>query len=182
MDVIVLYVVFLSEEPKVPPLLAVPRADKPLPIIITSSSSPTLTDGSSHDNASARDPIDLPPPSANFHPKVLLARLTKRTHALLDHIESERDYVSDLALIRDIYLPVALGMCHMFVAHTFHSNQLSAPQAVSLQSQHPLNHRPRPPEHSPAPRAHPPQLPSAPHDARRRPNHFRKYFRPCRAR
>ncbi|KAN0137760.1 hypothetical protein V8E53_004244 [Lactarius tabidus] len=70
---IILCVVFLSEEPKVPPLLAVPRADKPLPIILTSSSSPTLTDGNSHDNASARDPIDPPLPSANFRPKALLA-------------------------------------------------------------------------------------------------------------
>jgi hypothetical protein len=110
---IVLCVVFLSEEPKVPPLLAVPRADRPFAIILTSSS-PTLTDGNFHDNTSARDPIDPPPPSATFHPKVLPARLTKHTHALLDFIESECDYVSDLALIRDINLPVALGMCHIF--------------------------------------------------------------------
>ncbi|KAN0137761.1 hypothetical protein V8E53_004245 [Lactarius tabidus] len=48
-----------------------------------------------------------------------------RTHALLDLIESERAYASDLALIRDIHLPVALGMRHLFVAHTWHANRSS---------------------------------------------------------
>ncbi|KAH9067525.1 hypothetical protein EDB87DRAFT_2399 [Lactarius vividus] len=104
---------FLTEKPRVPPLLAVPRTpspDKPLPITpSSSSSSPTLTDvGHSPDSASPRDPIDTPPPSATF-PKVLSTGLTKRTHALLELIESERAYASDLALIRDIHLPVALG-------------------------------------------------------------------------
>jgi hypothetical protein len=113
---------FLSVKPKVPPLLAVPRTpspDKPLPITPSStSSSPTSTDENSPDSASPRDPIDSPPPSATYQPKVLSSGLTKRTHALLELIESERAYASDLALIRDIHLPVALGMCYIFVAHT----------------------------------------------------------------
>ncbi|KAI9465375.1 hypothetical protein BJY52DRAFT_1388898 [Lactarius psammicola] len=70
---------------------------------------PMLQGGHSPDSASPRDPIDSPPPSATFHPKVLSTGLTKRTHALLELIESERAYASDLALIRDIHLPVALG-------------------------------------------------------------------------
>lgn len=104
---------FLTEKPKVPPLLAMPRTpspDKPLPITpSSSSSSPTLAIDNSPDSASARDPTDSPPPSATFYPKVLSTGLTKRTHALLELIESERAYASDLALIRDIHLPVALG-------------------------------------------------------------------------
>lgn len=117
---------FLTEKPKVPQLLAVPRTpspDKPLPITPSStSSSPTLTDGNSPDSDSPRD---TPPPSATFKPKVLSSGLTKRTHALLELIESERAYASDLALIRDIHLPVALGMRHLFVAHTWRANRSS---------------------------------------------------------
>ena len=54
-----------------------------------------------------QDSIDPMPPSPTLHLKILPTRLN---HALLDLIESERDYVSDLALIRDIFLPFALGM------------------------------------------------------------------------
>lgn len=36
--------------------------------------------------------------------------VTKRTHALLELLSSERAYASDLALIRDIHIPLALGM------------------------------------------------------------------------
>ncbi|KAH7921646.1 hypothetical protein BV22DRAFT_1018978 [Leucogyrophana mollusca] len=35
--------------------------------------------------------------------------ITKRTHALLELLTSERAYASDLALIRDIHIPLALG-------------------------------------------------------------------------
>ncbi|EGO00583.1 hypothetical protein SERLA73DRAFT_30457, partial [Serpula lacrymans var. lacrymans S7.3] len=35
--------------------------------------------------------------------------MTKRTHALLELLTSERAYASDLALIRDIHIPLALG-------------------------------------------------------------------------
>ena len=117
----------LSEKPKISPLLTVtrtPSPDKPLPVTPSSSfSSPISTDGSSPDSAPVRGPIDPPHPSATFQPKVLPPKLIKRTHALLDLIESERDYASDLALIRDIYLPIALGMSPTSVAHIWHSSQ-----------------------------------------------------------
>lgn len=35
--------------------------------------------------------------------------MSKRTHALLELLTSERAYASDLALIRDIHIPLALG-------------------------------------------------------------------------
>ncbi|TFY79776.1 hypothetical protein EWM64_g4239, partial [Hericium alpestre] len=35
--------------------------------------------------------------------------ISKRTHALLELLSSERAYASDLALIRDIHIPLALG-------------------------------------------------------------------------
>lgn len=118
---IVLHAVFLSEETKVPPLLAVPRTDKPLPVTPSSSfASPGLMYGKSHDRASVWGPIDRPPPSSTFHRKVHPTKPTKRVHTLLDLIESERDYGSDLSLIREIYLPVALGMSHIFAAHIQH--------------------------------------------------------------
>ncbi|KAI0343603.1 hypothetical protein BDW22DRAFT_1316527, partial [Trametopsis cervina] len=37
--------------------------------------------------------------------------MPKRTHALLELLSSERAYASDLALIRDIHIPLALGAC-----------------------------------------------------------------------
>lgn len=36
--------------------------------------------------------------------------LSKRTHALLEMLTTERAYASDLALIRDVHVPLALGM------------------------------------------------------------------------
>jgi dynamin-binding protein len=36
--------------------------------------------------------------------------VSKRTHALLELLSSERAYASDLALIRDIHIPLALGI------------------------------------------------------------------------
>lgn len=109
---------FLNDKPRIPPYLSMPRTsspDKPLPITPLSPSSPNSMDDSTLDSPSLRDPIDSPPPSATLSPKILSTGLTKRTHALLELIESERAYASDLALIRDIHLPVALGMCFIFL-------------------------------------------------------------------
>jgi hypothetical protein len=106
---------FLNDKPRPTPFLSMPRTpspDKPLPITPLSPSSPNFTDDTL-DSPSLRDPIDSPPPSATV--KVLSTGLTKRTHALLELIESERAYASDLALIRDIHLPVALGTCLLFL-------------------------------------------------------------------
>jgi len=36
--------------------------------------------------------------------------MSKRTHALLELLSSERAYASDLALIRDVHIPCALGV------------------------------------------------------------------------
>ncbi|KAG8687924.1 hypothetical protein FRC08_011708 [Ceratobasidium sp. 394] len=41
-------------------------------------------------------------------------KTAKRTHALLELLSSERAYASDLALIRDIYLPLARGAASSF--------------------------------------------------------------------
>ncbi|ETW74620.1 hypothetical protein HETIRDRAFT_456197 [Heterobasidion irregulare TC 32-1] len=56
-----------------------PQPDKPLPV--------------------PPDPSAPPPAPA----------ISKRTHALLELLSSERAYASDLALIRDIHIPLALG-------------------------------------------------------------------------
>ncbi|KAI0090798.1 hypothetical protein BDY19DRAFT_984428 [Irpex rosettiformis] len=42
------------------------------------------------------------------------ATITKRVHALLELLSSERAYASDLALIRDIHIPLALGQTTPF--------------------------------------------------------------------
>lgn len=41
--------------------------------------------------------------------------MTKRVHALRELLSSERAYTSDLALIRDIHIPLALGRSHPFI-------------------------------------------------------------------
>ncbi|KAI9454949.1 Dbl homology domain-containing protein [Russula earlei] len=98
--------------PRVPPLLLprTPFPDKPLPPITPLSSFSSLVDVSTLDSPFRGDPIDSPPLSTTL---LLLSNpfsgLSKRTHALLELIESERAYASDLALIRNIHLPVALG-------------------------------------------------------------------------
>ncbi|KIM76643.1 hypothetical protein PILCRDRAFT_77630 [Piloderma croceum F 1598] len=43
--------------------------------------------------------------------------MSKRTHALLELLSSERAYASDLALIRDVHIPCALGQPAPFNAH-----------------------------------------------------------------
>ncbi|KAH9980663.1 hypothetical protein BJV74DRAFT_797991 [Russula compacta] len=103
---------FLNEKSKGPPFLSMsrtPSPDKPLPTTPLSPSPPNSINDSTLDSPSVRDPIDYPPPSATLPPKAPSTGLSKRTHALLELIESERAYASDLALIRDIHLPVALG-------------------------------------------------------------------------
>jgi len=105
---------FLTDKPRAPPYLSMPRTpspDKPLPITPLSPSSPNSMDDSTLDSPSLRDPTDSPPPSATLPTKNISTGLSKRTHALLELIESERAYASDLTLICDVHLPVALGTC-----------------------------------------------------------------------
>jgi dynamin-binding protein len=113
---------FLGDKSKHPPLLSVPRTpspDKPLPITPLSTSSPTLVDDTPFESPRLRDPLASPSSSATIPCKALTNGTSKRSHALIELIESERAYASDLALIRDIHLPVALGMCHFYFSpHT----------------------------------------------------------------
>lgn len=46
--------------------------------------------------------------SASYLPRP--PTLSKRSHALLELLQSEREYSSDLALIRDVHIPLAIGM------------------------------------------------------------------------
>lgn len=49
--------------------------------------------------------MDLPPRS----PLRMVKSVTKRYHALHELLSSERAYASDLALIREVHIPLALG-------------------------------------------------------------------------
>ena len=108
---------FLGDKSKPPRLLSVsrtPSPDKPLPITpLSTSTSPISIDDSTLDSPHLRHPPDSPP-SSTATPKAVANGTSKRTHALIELIESERAYASDLALIRDIHLPVALGMCPFY--------------------------------------------------------------------
>ena len=48
--------------------------------------------------------------SSSVSPAPTPPTMSKRTHALLELLSSERAYASDLALIRDIHIPCALGV------------------------------------------------------------------------
>ena len=97
----------------------IPSPDKPLPIVPLFPPSLSSIDGSirySHstfdstlDSLSLREQTDTLPPTPTLSVKNISAGLFKRTHALLELIESERAYASSFALIRDVHLPVALG-------------------------------------------------------------------------
>ena len=75
----------LSESPMITPLSPVDTIDD--------ADSSTGSSSSLNNNA-----VSPPPPATS-----------KRNHALLELLSSERAYASDLALIRDIHIPVALG-------------------------------------------------------------------------
>ncbi|KAF9463539.1 hypothetical protein BDZ94DRAFT_1192610 [Collybia nuda] len=68
---------------------------KPLPSRPESPISVSLDD--SHESGYQPPPPPPPPP------------MTKRQHALLELLSSERAYASDLALIREVHMPLALG-------------------------------------------------------------------------
>ncbi|TFY66217.1 hypothetical protein EVG20_g4872 [Dentipellis fragilis] len=54
--------------------------------------------------------VNEPRASTSSEPAAAAAKpISKRTHALLELLSSERAYASDLALIRDIHIPLALG-------------------------------------------------------------------------
>ena len=96
------------QHPELPP-------DKPLPITPLSTTSSTLISVSALDSPSVRDSLDTPPHSATPSSKVTANGTSKQTHALLELIESERAYASDLVLIRDIHLPPSV--CVFILPH-----------------------------------------------------------------
>ncbi|KAL4068692.1 hypothetical protein V8B97DRAFT_1872814 [Scleroderma yunnanense] len=55
------------------------------------------------------------------------AIMTKRMHALVELLSSERAYASDLALIRDIHIPLALGKSSLCQPLPFSPNGSSSP-------------------------------------------------------
>lgn len=59
--------------------------------------------------------------------------MTKRQHALHQLLSSERAYASDLALIRDIHLPLALGECLISLSFSFASDLFRLAAAVKYQ-------------------------------------------------
>ncbi|KII95485.1 hypothetical protein PLICRDRAFT_48441 [Plicaturopsis crispa FD-325 SS-3] len=60
--------------------------------------------------------------------------ISKRTHALLEILSSERAYASDLALIRDIHIPLALGEPAPFPATPPNSNPSSRTMSTASDS------------------------------------------------
>jgi hypothetical protein len=54
-------------------------------------------------------PVDIDDASSTGSSILNTPPMNKRTHALLELLSSERAYASDLALIRDIHIPLALG-------------------------------------------------------------------------
>ncbi|KAJ3992198.1 hypothetical protein F5050DRAFT_1580002 [Lentinula boryana] len=69
--------------------------------------------------------------SASSHGQQTTPTFTKRQHALHELLASERAYASDLALVREIYIPLAIGM----TSHPMLSNiPISPPQSSASSS------------------------------------------------
>ncbi|KAI0629553.1 hypothetical protein C8Q77DRAFT_1220243 [Trametes polyzona] len=83
--------------------------DKPLPLTPQPSNSTPLSPFDPEED----DETLVPSASTRSS---LTAVTSKRTHALLELLSSERAYASDLALIRDIHIPLALGQPAPFPA------------------------------------------------------------------
>lgn len=73
--------------------------DKPLPLPPPSP----LAEEADQDETSSSAPSSLHLSTSGSY------QVSKRTHALLELLTSEQAYASDLALIRDIHIPLALG-------------------------------------------------------------------------
>ena len=74
-------------------------------------------DDSTLDDPFILNPAEFPPQSATRP-----TGLSGRPDVLLELFASERAYASDIALIRDVHLPVALGTSSIFL---FNSHSLS---------------------------------------------------------
>lgn len=73
--------------------------------------------------------------------------MTKRVHALRELLSSERAYASDLALIRDIHIPLALGRSPPFIM--VYANPLTCVCVVGQPTPFNTNGTPSPPPFSP---------------------------------
>ncbi|TFK90241.1 hypothetical protein K466DRAFT_597089 [Polyporus arcularius HHB13444] len=78
--------------------------DKPLPLTPQPSGSMPLSREPEED-----DEDTLLPSASTCTRSSATAAMSKRNHALVELLTSERSYASDLALIRDIHIPLALG-------------------------------------------------------------------------
>ncbi|KAL6305114.1 hypothetical protein BKA93DRAFT_731664 [Sparassis latifolia] len=96
--------------------------DKPLPITPDPSTSSCLSPIEDDDREADAESTA----SSLLHAPVTV---TKRTHALLELLSSERAYASDLALIRDIHIPLALGQ-----PAPFQASSVSPPTSSSSSS------------------------------------------------
>ncbi|KAI0701003.1 hypothetical protein C8T65DRAFT_579908 [Cerioporus squamosus] len=85
--------------------------DKPLPLTPQPSGSMPLSREPEEDD----DDTLLPSVSTSTRSSATAA-MSKRNHALVELLTSERSYASDLALIRDIHIPLALGQPAPFSA------------------------------------------------------------------
>ncbi|CCM01015.1 uncharacterized protein FIBRA_03063 [Fibroporia radiculosa] len=84
--------------------------DKPLPITPDPSTAPSGSDDDRDQEESASQSASVT--TSVSEPSSLLQQpsvVSKRTHALQELLSTERTYASDLALIRDIHIPLALG-------------------------------------------------------------------------
>ncbi|KAH7102142.1 hypothetical protein BKA62DRAFT_118078 [Auriculariales sp. MPI-PUGE-AT-0066] len=63
-----------------------------------------------------RDLVEEPPPLPSTHkeapptPTTPTTKISKREHALHELLNTERSYANDLAIIRDVHIPLALGL------------------------------------------------------------------------
>lgn len=72
------------------------------------------------------------PGSEDEASSLVLPPMPKRQHALHELLSSERSYASDLALICDVHIPLALG--HQCVIHTRSIDPASSSRTVSTAS------------------------------------------------
>lgn len=97
------HISFPSLDSLIDPLLTLPEdemSQKALPARPDSPLSLNL------DDQAPASPETIPSPASSVSQQ---PTLTKRQHALHEILSSERAYASDLALIRDIHIPLALG-------------------------------------------------------------------------
>jgi hypothetical protein len=105
-------------------------SDKPSTMVVASPISTTSL-------ISATASMIRPNASASSSTPALSAYTTKRTHALTELLASERVYASDLAIMRHVHIPLALGQPpHFQIPHS--SDALSSQPHVSSSDPPPM--------------------------------------------